>query len=85
MGPVAYSGFPKTPEKGANLVFSQIFAEDCMKMKELVPKGHLSGDGSDIPRNAADRSLLQVSNWFCEVPGPSWVLDVSRALLDQTS
>ena len=70
---------PNPREGRANLVFSQIFAE------EIVPEAYLNGDGSDIPPNAADRSLLKISNWFCEVSGSSSVLDVSRALPDQTS
>ena len=45
--PMADSGFPKRGDVnpwvwGKNLLFGKIFAENCMKMKEIGPEGPVS-------------------------------------------
>ena len=34
---------------GKNLLFGQIFPENCMKMKEFGPRGHVIGAPLDLP------------------------------------
>ena len=34
-------GGAPTPKAGANLLFGQIFPENCMKIKEIGPEGHV--------------------------------------------